>query len=130
MVSEDQNRTRHSSRYEGKNLLRLLLAMGVPAVILYLRIVFAIAGARTATGSQARLWLEGGSYAVLAVFLVVQALCARYVQRLLRPASNRLRDALQYAGVFAMCVFFSVSGAIACEAFGYAVFLRAAPRVQ
>ena len=121
------NPPRHyRSRYEGKNLLRLLLALGVPAFILYLRIVFLFAADTAGLSHAPGVWLVRASYLVLFIFVIVQAFCARYVQKLLRPAKTRLRDALQYLAIFAMCVFFSITGAIACEAFGYNLFLRVA----
>jgi hypothetical protein len=116
------------SAYQGGNLLRLLLAFGVPAFVLFLRIVLAIAASssRVTTGQVA--WLNRASYAILPVFFVLELFCARYVQRLLRPARTPVVSALQYVGVLALCLFFSVCGAIGCEAFGYALFLRVAQR--
>ena len=120
-------RSKHDrSRYEGKNLLRLLLALGLPAFILYLRIVFLFAADTVGLSHGSGVWLVRASYLVLFIFLIVQAFCARYVQKLLRPAGTRLVDALKYLAILAMCVFFSITGAIACEAFGYNVFLRVA----
>jgi hypothetical protein len=116
------------TRYEGKNLFRLLLALGGPAFILFLRIVLAIAMGRSAATASDVAWLNRGSYAILAAFFVVELFCARYVQGLLRPARTQLSKAVQYAGVLLLCLFISVCGAVACEAFGYAVFLRVGPR--
>ena len=116
------------SAYQGRNLLRLLLAFGVPAFLLFLRIVLAIAASdwRVTAGQVA--WLNRASYAILAVFFVLELFCARYVQRLLRPARTPLVNALQYLGMLALCLFFSICGAVACEAFGYAFFIRVAQR--
>jgi hypothetical protein len=112
------------TRYEGKNLLRLLLALGVPAFVLFLRIVLAIALSRSAVTASQVAWLNRASYAILAAFFVLELFCARYVQRLLRPARTRLVEAVQYVAVLLLCLFISICGAVACEAFGYAVFLR------
>ena len=120
-------RSKHDrSRYEGKNLLRLLLALGLPAFILYLRIVFLFAADTAGSTHGPGIWLVRASYLVLIIFVIVQAFCARYIQKLLTPVNTRLLDALQYLAIFAVCVFFSITGAIACEAFGYNVFLRVA----
>jgi hypothetical protein len=107
--------THDRARYEGKNLLRLLLALTVPSLLLYLRLVLAIAASPRAMQA---------SYVVLLVFLAAQAVAARRIQYLFRPTRTRMMDALQFLAVFTVCLFFSVCGAIACEAFGYAVFLR------
>jgi hypothetical protein len=115
------------TRYEGKNLFRLLLALSLPALILYGRVVIAEAASAASRNGAPSRWLARGSYAVLAIFWITQIISARYVQHLLRPARTKLRDALQYLGVFVMCLFFSFSGAIACEAFGYAVLWRFSP---
>ena len=125
-VAAAKPRRHDRSRYEGKNLLRLLLALGLPAFILYLRIVFLFAADTAGSNHGPGVWLVRASYLVLLIFVIVQAFCARYVQRLLQPAKTRLLDALQYLAIFAMCVFFSITGAIACEAFGYNLFLRVA----
>ena len=101
-----------------------MVALGIPALLLYLRIVLAIAANRAGGDEEARVWLMRASYLSLGVFVVVQLVCARYVQRLVRPVKTRVARTLQYAGVLALCVFLSISGAIACESFGYAVFLR------
>jgi hypothetical protein len=89
--------------------------LAAPVLLLYLRLVLAIAG--SARSLQA-------SYIVLLLFLAAQVIAARYLQRLFRPTRSRMIDALQYLAVLTVCLFFSVCGAIACEAFGYAVFLR------
>ena len=116
------------TRYEGKNLLRLLLALGGPAFVLFLRIVLAIAAGRSAITASELAWLNRASLVILAAFFVLELFCARYVQGLLRPARTRFIDAVQFIGVLVLCLFFSVCGAVACEAFGYAVFLRVGQR--
>ncbi len=114
------------SRYEGKNLLRLLLAFFGPALLLFLKIVVSIAEAGNRVTAREMLWMNRASYAVLAIFLLVSLLCARYVQRLLPLARTRIIDVLQYAGVLVLCLFTSYCGAVVCEAFGYEVFIRLA----
>lgn len=107
------------SRYEGKNLLLLLLALFGPALILFLvlalRVINRLGRAHPSASS---------SYVLLAVFLVTELVSARYVQRLLPAADSRLRDALNYLGVLALCLFTSYCAAVVCEAFGYEVLLR------
>lgn len=114
------------SQYQGKKLLLLLIALFGPAFVLFLKMVCGIAGsAQRVTASQLR-WLSLSSYTILALFLLLQIVCARYVQRLLPPASSRIAEAAQYAGVLLVCLFISYCGAVSCEAFGYVVFLRLA----
>ena len=115
------------SKYEGKNLFRLLLAIGLPALLLYLRVVFEIVGASPLVGHSQATWLHRGSYLLVGLFFALEFLCARYLQRLLRPASTRLGNTAQYAGLFVLCLLFSVTGAIVCEAFGYNFILRVKP---
>lgn len=116
------------TRYEGKKLLLLLLALFGPGFILFLKIVFSIVETGSAISSRQIAWLHGGSYAVLAVFFLLEIVCARYVQPLLPAARTRLMNAAQYAGVLLLCLFTSYCGAVTCEALGYEVFLRVGPQ--
>ncbi len=102
------------------------MAICLPAALLYLRLVFAIAAADIRVETHQATWLSRWSIVALFCFFVVQLICARYVQRLLAPGQTRVRDALQYGGVLVMCVLFSLTGAVMLEAFGLNVFLRTA----
>ncbi len=113
-------------RYRGKKLGYLLLALCLPAGLLYLRLVFGLAAADTRVLPAQAVWLARLSLASLVVFFLVQAVCARYLQRIFWPPVNSLRDAIRYIGVLLFCVLFSLTGAITLEAFGMNVFLRAA----
>ena len=75
-------------------------------------------------------WLGRLSYVALALFFVAQPICARYLQRLLRPRRTVTGKVLQYCGVLAIGLVFSVTGAVMLESFGFAVFLRAAGRMR
>ena len=114
------------SRYQGKNLLYLLLAICVPAGLLYLRLVLGlVATARQVTPAQS-IWLNRASIGVLVLFFLAQLVCARYIQRLLKLRRTAIGRVLQYGAVLLLCVFFSLTGAVMLEAFGFNVFLRVA----
>jgi hypothetical protein len=112
------------SRYEGKNLLLLLLALFGPAFVLFLQLALSIIVRASSLRSGQSIWMGRLCYGILAVFFLLEIFCARYVQRLLRPATTAVRDALQYVAVFALCLFTSYCAAVICEAFGYEVLLR------
>ncbi len=116
---------RHSpERYRGKNLLFLLLAIGVPGAFLYLRLVFEYAAAEgrfTSAPSGGLLW--AGNVA-LGGFFVAQLISARYVQGMFKRPATWPGNALQYVGVLLLCGLFSATGAVLLEAFGYALLLR------
>ncbi len=100
------------THYQGKNLLRLLLALAIPTGLLYLRIVFEY------------IRLLYWSDAALGLFFVVQLIAARYLQQLFRPAASKLGSVLQYGGAVLFGLFCSVTGAVMLEGFGYNFFLR------
>jgi hypothetical protein len=107
------------SHYEGRNLLFLLLALFGPAFVLFLELASSVV--------QRLGRIQAGAavpHLLLGVFIVLEIFCARYVQRLLRPARTRWQDAAQYLGVLVLCLFTSYCGAVVCEAFGYEVLLR------
>jgi len=58
------------------------------------------------------------------LFFAVQLICARYVQRLLKPRASVPGRALQYVGVLLLCTLLSIVGAVLFEAFGYTLFLH------
>ena len=121
-------RRHDKTRYQGRNLAYLLLAICLPAALLFLRILFGvIATDRRVTPEQSASLVVVANIA-LVLFFAVQLLCALYVQRLAPPRRTRAGQALQYAGVLLMCVFFSLTGAVILEAFGLNLFLRAGGR--
>ena len=114
----------HRARYQGKQLFSLMLAMCVPAALLYIRLVLGLAASEMpVTPAQANA-LNRWAVVALTLFFVAQFVAARYVQRMLPRPSGRVRDALQYVGVLLMCLLFSLTGAIVLEAFGWNLFLR------
>jgi hypothetical protein len=115
----------HAERYQGKRLFYLVLAICVPAALLYLRLVCGIAAADSRVAPEQSLWLERLSTGALLLFFVAQLACARYLQRLLQPRQTALGNVLQYLAVLAFCTLLSLTGAIVLEAFGFNLFLRA-----
>jgi len=113
------------NRYQGKNLLRLLLAICLPTGILYLRLVLGLAATGTRVTPAQSAWLNRGSIFALTVFFAVQLICARYIQRLLKLRQTAMGSFLQYAAVVLLCIFLSLTGTIILEAFGFNFFLRA-----
>lgn len=66
-------------------------------------------------------------FAVL--FYLAQFLAAWYLTRLFFPASgSKLASFLKFSGILVGALICSVCGAVACEAFGYALFLRVVRR--
>jgi hypothetical protein len=115
---------RDRSRYEGRNLLRLLSALGIPILILYFSVTCALTAGRTGQGAAGALSVTARILAF--TFYASQLYCAFRVQRaLFRPPATVAMTALQYLVVLLVCFIISITGAIACEAFGYNVFLRA-----
>lgn len=113
-----------SEKYRGRNLLFLLLAIGAPAAILYLRLVFEYMASESRLSRGQLEWLSWLSNITLGLFFVVQFICARYVQRLLKARATLPGRALQYLGVLLLCTLLSVTGAVLLEGFGYTFFLR------
>ena len=117
--------SRHDlSRYQGKNLLYLLLAICLPAGLLYIRLVLGLAATDTRVMPTQSIWLNRASICALILFFLAQLVCALYVQRLLKLRQTAIGRVLQYGAVLLLCVFFSLTGAIMLEAFGFNVFLR------
>ena len=113
-----------TEQYQGKNLLRLLLALAIPTGLLYLRVVFAVAASERNVSHAEYVRVLYCSEAALGLFFVVQLIAARYLQRFFRPAVTKLGGALQYAGAVLLGLFCSVTGAVMLEGFGYNFFLR------
>jgi hypothetical protein len=119
--------SRHDAgRYQGKRLLYLVVAICLPAALLYMRLVCGIAATDSRIGASQSVWLGRFSMAALLLFFVVQLASARYVQRFLQPRLTPIGNTLQYLVVFAFCVLLSLTGAVVLEAFGFDLFLRAA----
>jgi hypothetical protein len=118
---------RHSvERYQGKRLLGLVVAICLPAALLYLRLVCGIAATDSRITPRQSIWLTRVSIAALLLFFVVQLACARHLQRLLQPRQTPVGNAVQYLAVFSFCILLSLTGAIILEAFGFDAFLRTA----
>lgn len=115
----------HTVRYAGKNLLFLLLAIGAPAALLYLRLVFGYVVSEGELQHGRTQWLSWASNAALALFVLALPLSAAYVQRLLKQRTTLPAIVLQYVAVLLLCGLLSLSGAVLLEAFGYNFFLRA-----
>lgn len=115
-----------AERYQGKRLFYLVLAICLPAALLYLRLVCGIAATDSRVAPEQSLWLERLSTAALLAFFIAQVACARYLQRLLEPRRTAAGNALQYLAALVFCALLSLTGAIVLEAFGFNVFLRAA----
>jgi hypothetical protein len=112
-----------AENYRGRNLLFLLLAIGAPAGILYLRLVFGYVASESRVSSSQIEWLSWLSKIALVLFFGVQLICARYVQRLLKPRATVPGSALQYVGVLLLCTLLSIAGTVLLEVFGYTFFL-------
>lgn len=119
-------RPHDKTRYQGKNLAYLLLAICLPAALLFLRILFGVIAADLRITPEQSAYLVVIADVALALFFIAQLLCAVYLQRLVPPRPTRAGRALQYAGVLIMGLLFSITGAVMLEAFGLNVFLRAA----
>ncbi len=117
---------RNSGQYRGKKLAFLLLALCVPAALLYARLVLGLAATDTRVRPAQSLWLARWSVAALILFFAVQIISATYLQRLLPRPRTKLGISVQYAAVLIGCILFSLTGAITLEAFGFDLFLRAA----
>ena len=112
--------------YRGKNLALLVVALCLPAALLYLRLLFGIlATSNRVTVAQADR-LNALANAALVLFFIAQVISAWYQERRLRPRKTLLGRVLQYLAVFLMGILFSLMGAILLESFGFAVFLRSA----
>ena len=123
-MNSGKGRRHDQTRYQGRNLLLLLLAICIPAGILYLRLVLGLAATDTRVTSAQSTWLNRASILALVVFFAVQLICARYIQRLLKLRQTAVGKLLQYGAVLLLCIFFSLTGAIILEAFGFNFFLR------
>jgi hypothetical protein len=88
--------------------------------------VLGLAATDTRVTPAQAVWLNRASIFALIAFFLTQLICARYIQRLLKPRQIQVGKFLQYLGVLLLCVFLSLTGATILEAFGFNVFLRVA----
>lgn len=123
-MNPGRGRSHDLTRYQGRSFLHLLLAICIPAGILYLRLVLGLAATDTRVTSAQSTWLNRAAILALIVFFAVQLICARYIQQLLKLRQTAVGKFLQYVAVLLMCIFFSLTGAIMLEAFGFNLFLR------
>jgi amino acid transporter len=114
----------HRSHYQGRNFLRLLLAMGLPVFVLYCRIVASIAAERSRSSPSVHSALLRTESVCLILYFVVQLVCAVQLQKMFRKPANRGIYVLQYLGALLIGVLFSVCSAAVLEAFGYELLLR------
>ena len=119
-----ESRRHDMTRYQGRNLLYLLLAICLPAGLLYLRLVLGLAATDTRVTPIQSTWLNRASTVALLTFFLMQLVCARYIQRLLKLRQTAISRFLQYLAVLVLGIFFSLTGAIILEAFGLNFFLR------
>ncbi len=115
-----------AARYQGRRLAYLLLAMCVPAALLYLRLVLGLAATDTRVTPEQAQWLEKLSLVALLLFFAAQIVSARFLQEFLMPKSAGWKNILQYAGMLIFGLLFSLAGAVTLEGFGMDVFLRVA----
>jgi hypothetical protein len=117
--------SRGRTQYQGKRLFYLMLAICLPAALLYLRLVLGLAASDSRVDPLASARLNRWSLAALGLFFIAQLLCARYLQRLLPAKPSHFSNALQYTLALALGILFSLTGAVMLEAFGLNLFLRA-----
>lgn len=118
------NRQNRMTRYQGKNLVYLLMSICVPAGLLFLRLMFGVAATSSSATPLQALWLNRTANAAWVLFLIAQLAGAYYMKRMLPEKKSQLIQALQYAGVLVMGLCFSVCGAVLLEGFGYNLWLR------
>lgn len=116
---------RSPSRYQGKNLFRLVAATGFPALFFYLRIVFATIPAISPVSASEKIWLFRASNVALILSIPVLLICANYVRSELKPARTKLGSSLQFVAVLLVCSLCAVAGALMLEAIGFNLFVRA-----
>jgi hypothetical protein len=101
-----------------------MLAICLPAALLYMRIVFGVAASETPMPPAQSAALNRWGGVMLGFFFIAQLIAAASVQRLFPRPAHRIWTALQYIGVLLLCLVFSLTGAIVLEAFGWNFFLR------
>lgn len=100
----------------------MLLAFGAPVLLLYFAFIASLAALDAPAHS---IYFKAASVILSALFYFAQFLAAWYLTRTFFPSSSsKLTAILKYMGMFVGCLFCSLCGAIACQAFGYALYLR------
>jgi hypothetical protein len=110
--------------YQGKNLAYLLLALCLPAGLLYLRLVFGLAASDSRLSRTQNSLFENLALAALVAFFVAQILSAFHIQRLVPHPRTAIGKAAGFVAALLVGILFSLTGAITLEAFGFASFLR------
>jgi hypothetical protein len=119
----------HRSRYQGKNLLYLLLSFGVPILLLYFSLTASVVARESQVGRQNPLLFDIVSRAFATLFYGSQFCAAWYLTRIFFPSrATKTVAAFRYIAVLLGTLFCSMCGAVACEAFGYDLFLRVTQR--
>ena len=115
------------SRYQGKRLWSLLVALCLPAGLLYLRLVCSLTASETRVSPAQAAALNRSSTVFWILFLISQVVCARYLQRtMLPPARGHLASFLRYCAALVIGLIFSATAAITLEAIGFNFFVRMA----
>jgi len=114
------------TRYQGKNLAYLVLAICIPAGLLYLRLVLGLTATEGRIEPQQASRLNQFSAVVLYLFYGVQCICAWYIQQKTTKPGTLVKRAAVYVIVLLVCLFCSVTGAVMLESLGLNVFLRLA----
>jgi hypothetical protein len=120
----ESNPLHDKTNYQGRKLVLLLVAIGVPALFYYFRLAMAFAATRAGTGSSEFIWLMRGSTAALVLFFVTQFAAAWYLRRLFRRPKSSLAHGLQVAGIAVMCGAVSIGSAVLIESFALEMLIR------
>jgi hypothetical protein len=97
----------------------------VPILLLYVSLTANFTTTTTSFGSDHRTLLIVVTRVFATLFYFTQFLAAWYLKVAFFPApSSKPIAILQYLGMFLGGLFCSLCGAVACEAFGYDLFLR------
>ena len=112
------------AKYQGRQLLFLLLAMLLPAATLYLSFVLAIAAGQIRSAAPAHFGLSTVSTVTLLLYVPVQLAAARYMQRLFTPRPSAAAKWLQYFAALATGAIFSFCAAMVLVALGVNVITR------
>ncbi len=115
---------RAKTRYQGKELAALLAAMLIPAAILYLSFVLAIAAGHAEPGRRAYARLSTLSTVALILFVPVQLGAARYLQRYLPGRVSKGAKLVQLLLALVTGLLFSLCAAMILVAIGVNVLAR------
>ena len=127
MDSQTPGGAKDYSKYQGKNLFRLLMALIVQTMLLYFRIALSFVASASRVSEQGRVSLQVASTGALILFLISVPFAARILTRQFRPAATRKGSIGQYIGMLFFSAAFSIIAAVVLEGFGYAVLSRSLP---